>query len=151
MNTTASHIQGRVRENSPDSVNQKLNRQLFSKIHSYKGKSEPIISARIKKLEKEWDIERVLEVNASAIALSGIIMGALVSKKWFLLPAVVSGFLLQHGLQGWCPPLPLFRTLGIRTRKEIDEELYAMKALRGDFKNITKRSGSGFIWGRLRR
>jgi len=34
---------------------------------------------------------------------------------------------LQHGLQGWCPPLPLLRRLGIRTRGEIDREKYALK------------------------
>ncbi|HET9942578.1 MAG TPA: hypothetical protein VFR05_04515, partial [Terriglobia bacterium] len=41
--------------------------------------------------------------------------------------------LLQHAVQGWCPPVPLFRRLGIRTQREIDEERYALKAMRGDF------------------
>ncbi len=54
-------------------------------------------------------------------------------KRFFALPAVVAGFLLQHALQGWCPPLPLFRRLGVRTAAEIDQERYALKALRGDF------------------
>ncbi|WP_407921819.1 hypothetical protein, partial [Corallococcus sp. AB049A] len=30
----------------------------------------------------------------------------------------MGSFLLQHGLQGWCPPLPLLRRLGLRTRGE---------------------------------
>lgn len=34
--------------------------------------------------------------------------------------------LLQHGLQGWCPPLPVLRRLGVRTRGEIDREKYAL-------------------------
>jgi hypothetical protein len=34
--------------------------------------------------------------------------------------------------QGWCPPLTVFRRLGVRTRREIDLERYAIKALRGD-------------------
>jgi hypothetical protein len=33
-----------------------------------------------------------------------------------------SGFLLQHALQGWCPPVPLLRQLGFRTSYEIEEE-----------------------------
>jgi hypothetical protein len=149
MKTTASNIKGRVRENSPKAANRKMNQKLLSKIYNYKNESPTVISGRIKKLEKEWDIERVLEVNASALALTGLLLGTFFSRKWFLIPAVVSGFLLQHGLQGWCPPLPVFRTLGIRTRKEIDEELYAMKALRGDFKDFPKRSRS--LLSRLRR
>jgi hypothetical protein len=35
-------------------------------------------------------------------------------------------FLLQHGLQGWCPPLPVLRRLGVRTQREIDAEKYAL-------------------------
>jgi hypothetical protein len=48
-------------------------------------------------------------------------------------PAVVTTFLLQHALQGWCPPVPFFRKRGVRTMREIDTERYALKALRGDF------------------
>ena len=45
----------------------------------------------------------------------------------------MTGFLFQHATQGWCPPVPLFRKLGVRTRSEIDREKYALKILRGDF------------------
>jgi hypothetical protein len=54
-------------------------------------------------------------------------------RRLLLLPLGVALFLLQHGLQGWCPPLALFRRRGVRTRREIDLERYALKALRGDF------------------
>jgi len=47
--------------------------------------------------------------------------------------AIVLPFLFQHAVQGWCPPVPVFRWLGVRTRQEIDEEKYALKVLRGDF------------------
>jgi hypothetical protein len=56
-----------------------------------------------------------------------------VHRKWYILPAAVTSFWLQHGLQGWCPPLPLFRKMGIRTTREINEERMALKVLRGDF------------------
>jgi len=67
-------------------------------------------------------------------------LGATVDRKWFAFPAVVASFLLQHALQGWCPPLPIFRRMGFRTAAEIDRERYALKALRGDFRNV---SGNG--------
>ena len=57
-------------------------------------------------------------------------------RKWFLFPAVVAGFLLQHAVQGWCPPLPVFRRYGVRTQTEIDYERYALKSLRGDFQGL---------------
>lgn len=104
------------------------------------------IDRRLEELEREWDIERVLEVNGSVLALTGLALGATTSRKWFLLPAAVVGFCLQHALRGWCPPLPLFRRMGVRTQREIDEERYALKALRGDFADLPlaeQRDGDG--------
>jgi hypothetical protein len=60
------------------------------------------------------------------------------SRLSFILPAVVAGFLLQHAVQGWCPPVPVFRRLGIRTAREIDLERYGLKAIRGDFNGLTE-------------
>lgn len=74
----------------------------------------------------------MLEANAATAVLIGLALGATVSRKFFFLPGIVAGFLLQHALQGWCPPLPVFRRAGIRTQSEIEEERYALKALRGD-------------------
>ncbi len=91
------------------------------------------IDRRLRELDAEWDIERVLETNASSLALLGLTLGATVNRKFFLMPALVMGFLLQHALQGWCPPVPLFRRLGIRTQSEIELERHALKALRGDY------------------
>ena len=54
------------------------------------------------------------------------------------LRVLVSGFLLQQALQGWCPPLPLLRRLGFRTAEEISQERNALKALRGDFDKVKK-------------
>jgi hypothetical protein len=59
-----------------------------------------------------------------------------VNRRWFALPAIVATFLLQHAVQGWCPPLSVFRRLGFRTAAEIDHERYALKAIRGDFAQI---------------
>jgi hypothetical protein len=56
-----------------------------------------------------------------------------------LFPAVVLSFLPLHAIEGWCPPVPILRRLGIRTREEIDRERYALKALAGDFAGISKK------------
>ena len=71
----------------------------------------------------------------------GVLLGATRGRKWFVLPLVVSGFLLQHALQGWCPPVPVLRRLGVRTRLEIERERYALKILRGDFEGVERQEG----------
>ena len=81
-------------------------------------------------------MERLLETNASAIAFTGLLLGVAHSKRWLIVPGIVLPFLFQHAVQGWCPPVPLFRRLGVRTRKEIDREKYALKVLRGDFDKV---------------
>ena len=117
----------RVRSSTAAHVNEEIDLQTDINIQRYKGKSKAEILERIQMLDKEWDIERVLEVNASTLALTGLILGLTKNRKWLFLPGIVLPFLLQHGLQGWCPPLPLLRRLGIRTRGEIDREKYALK------------------------
>jgi hypothetical protein len=106
---------------------------MLNRLRQYENADRTAISARIHELEQEWDIERVLEANAASIALIGLTLGATANRRWFVLPAVVAGFLLQHALQGWCPPLPVFRRLGVRTAREIHEEIVALKVMRGDF------------------
>ncbi|WCO66332.1 hypothetical protein PO878_17670 [Iamia majanohamensis] len=104
----------------------------------YLGKPEEAITARIRELECESDMERILAANASTLALLGVLGGLFVNRRLFLVPLVVLTFLLQHAVQGWCPPLPLFRRLGVRSRQEIDAERYALKALRGDFATLSR-------------
>ncbi|MCA9457611.1 MAG: hypothetical protein KC587_13175, partial [Nitrospira sp.] len=48
---------------------------------------------------------------------------------------------LQHAIQGWCPPVPLFRRMGIRTTHEIQQERHALKALRGDYRDVAEIAG----------
>ena len=57
-------------------------------------------------------------------------------RRWFVLPALVGAFLLQHAIQGWCPPVSVLRRMGVRTTREINHERFALKALRGDFDNV---------------
>ncbi|WP_299700394.1 hypothetical protein [uncultured Pontibacter sp.] len=140
MKNNEQEIQGRVRESTPDSLNERVDSSIRQSIARYKGRSKEEISERIRELDQEWSVERTLQVNAATLALSGTLLGAFVNKRWFLMPGIVTTFLLQHGIQGWCPPLPIMRGLGIRSRREIDEERYALKALRGDFDDISPKS-----------
>jgi len=94
------------------------------------------IPARLAELEREWDVERVLQANASTLILSGLVLGTAASRHFLWLPVAVLCFLAQHAVQGWCPPLPILRRAGVRTAGEIDRERHALKALRGDFDRV---------------
>ena len=96
------------------------------------------IGEHLGELDREWDIERAIELNASAIALTGVFLGATADRRFLILPALVTGFLLQHAVQGWCPPVPLLRRMGFRTAQEIEKERHALKAVRGDYKALER-------------
>lgn len=126
----------RVRKNTASNVNEKMDQVLLENMRkaiTNKG----LIDTRIAQINKEWDIERWLETNASIIAFVGILLAYFFNIYWLILPAVVLVFLFEHAVQGWCPPLPIFRRFNVRTQKEIDQELYSLKLIRGDFNNIT--------------
>jgi hypothetical protein len=125
----------RVPKQTAADVNRQIRKELEARLWFYAYNPEQI-EARLQELQQEWDVERTLESNAASLALTGTVLGLLVSRKFLLLPAVVSAFLLQHAIQGWCPPLPFFRRLGTRTMAEIEAERYALKVLRGDFQDL---------------
>jgi hypothetical protein len=123
----------RVRAHTATHVNEQIDIKIQRNIERVAARGEPAIARRIAQLDEEWDVERYLEMNASALALTGTLLGIFVNKKFLAIPCIVLPFLFQHAVQGWCPPIPLLRRRGVRTRKEIDAEKYALKALRGDF------------------
>ena len=130
----------RVREHSSGEANLRIDRETQRRVLRASGQASPALTRQIDELDKEWDMERVLETNAAALALSGVLLGLLVNKKFFAVPCFVLPFLLQHALQGWCPPVPMFRRYGVRTRKEIEAEKNALKALRGDFDHLKEKT-----------
>jgi hypothetical protein len=126
----------RVPASTSDRTNADIEEKTRERLRACASRPEGI-PARLAELEREWDIERTLEANAATLALIGTVLGAFLD-RWFLaIPIVVTIFLLQHALQGWCPPLPILRALGFRTSREIAEERTALKSLRGDFEGVT--------------
>lgn len=133
----------RVPNQTDQAVNERIRRTTEQNIAKLKHAGRSAIGRRLRELDAEWDIERLLEANAATACLIGLGLGATVDRRWFALPAVVAAFLLQHAVQGWCPPLPVFRRLGVRTASEIDYERYALKALRGDFADVSQQQRNG--------
>jgi hypothetical protein len=122
----------RVKRHTGATVNRQIMGRIAESVRWHAAHPEEI-DHRLRELDREWDIERTLEANASTLAFTGVMLGATVDRRWLALPALVTAFLFQHAVQGWCPPLPILRRLGFRTAREIDTERNALKALRGDF------------------
>src|SRR5688500_17851405 len=102
----------RVRKNTSEELNRELDRQIAVRVRDYAmNRSDDEISKRIDELDREWDIERALQANASLIGLGGLLLGVTADRRWLVLPGVVLPFLFQHAVQGWCPPVPLFRRM----------------------------------------
>ena len=127
----------RVPQATDEELNRRIRDETEASIARHAG-SRSDIERRLAELDREWDIERTLEANAASVSLIGIALAVTVNRGFLVLPAAVAGFLLQHALQGWCPPVPLFRRLGVRTQTEIEQERHALKALRGDYADIPR-------------
>lgn len=131
------HRSDRVSRNTAPAIARRIERDAAGRVAELAG-SPARIATRLKALDKEWDVERVLETNAATLALGGSLLALFVDRRFLAVPLVVTGFLLQHALQGWCPPLPVLRRLGVRTAREIERERTALKAVRGDFDELAR-------------
>lgn len=99
----------------------------------YVGATDEDLSARIRELEREWAVERVFEAKIASVSLLGLALGVAVDRRFLALPLAAAALLLQHAFGGWSAPFPLLRTLGLRTAAEIQQEILALRILRGDF------------------
>jgi hypothetical protein len=81
-------------------------------------------------------------VVGSLVSVLGLWLARRDGGGWRVVGGVAAGLILQHGLTGFGPLAGLVRAVaGVRTRKEIDLEKFALKALRGDFERIPKSDG----------
>ena len=140
---------GRVRRLTVESINEKLRTDAEERVAYYANHPDQI-DRRLRELDEEWDIERVIETEGAATVLTGLVFGAVFSRKWYALAAFAGSMLLMHNLHGSYPLLPLFRRLGVRTAPEIAAERYALKVIRGDFEKIISGQESGTPENRLR-
>src|ERR1051325_9179154 len=105
----------RVPANTSEQLNEQIRRQTEANVAYFAQAGPAATQRRLEELDWEWDIERCVETMAPTFTLAGLGLGLTVNRKWFLLPIVVQSFFLQHALQGWCPPIPVLRRLGVRT------------------------------------
>jgi hypothetical protein len=122
----------RVAAHTDIDIDRRIEMETDERVRWY-AKNPGEIGRRIEELDREWDIERMLQANAGAAGVIGVLMGLMRSRVWYLLSAAAGGVLIQHATEGWSPPLILLRRLGLRTAREIEHERLALKIIRGDF------------------
>lgn len=130
-----------VRAHAPAPLNKRIDEKVEECVRHMAEQERPEMSRYLEALDREWDINRAVSVGAAALGLAGLLLARVDGRGWRVVSAVASGLLLQHGLLGWGPLAELVRVLGVRTRKEIDLEKFAIKALRGDFERVPKEGG----------
>jgi hypothetical protein len=131
-----------VRTHTPEERNRKIDARVEHCVqHMAEQMDRPAIGRYLEKLEREWDLNRVVTVAASAVSVLGLVLAAKDGRGWKVVSGVAAGLLLQHGVFGFGPLAELVRLLGVRTRRELDLEKFALKALRGDFERIPHEGG----------
>jgi hypothetical protein len=128
----------RVRRHTAESVLRRIDEETASQLAYYASADPEAIGRRLDELNREWDTDRAVELEASMMGLFGLALGVSVRPALLALPMFVGSAVLLHALTGWYPLLPLFRRMGLRSAREINRERYALKALRGDFRDMER-------------
>lgn len=115
----------RVSEHTAPAINRRIRLATYARLECI-GHRRTAIERRLAELDKEWDIERAIQLNAAGLIFAGTVLGLAVNQRFLALPLVVSAFLLQHAVQGWCPPVPVLRRHGFRTEREIADERHEL-------------------------
>ena len=128
----------RVRLNTPSKFNNRIDQATMKRVWGYAKKSPEELSARVAELDREWDLERVLETGAATLSFTGVLMSIVERRRrWLFLPAAALASLLQHSLTRKSVAVRFLRAMGVRTRREIEAEKCALRMLRGDFDKLT--------------
>ena len=115
MISNGTHELDRVRAQTPPELLQKIDARIEEQIRFYATQPPEVISRRIRELDEEWDIDRLLETSASGLAIGSLLL-AMVNRKWLLITVAALGVLFQHSTKGWSvsAPCAVVRTRAIR-------------------------------------
>lgn len=119
----------RVQHHAPSRTTDKIATETRERLRYYAGEGKAKIGERLRELERESDIERAIEVEAPLMMLTGIALGARLHKGFFAIPVFAASMVLVHSFHGWYPLIPVFRKLGFRTTREINDERQALLIL----------------------
>ena len=118
-------------------------RRQFEMSVAYHSMHPEHINDRLHELDQEWAAETVWVAATSGGTIAGSLL-ALLKGRHLLMLTLASNFLLLKGITtGHSPMIAFLRRAGFRTKNEIEQERYALKALRGDFADVEPAEGHG--------
>jgi len=91
---------------------------------------------RLAVIDREWSAGRMTKATLGVTMLVGFALTALLSPYWLILPALGAVFLLQYLFDRTSWLGKLFQAIGYRSGAEIDQEKFALRTLRGDFRSL---------------
>ena len=94
------------------------------------------INDRLCQLENEWSAGRATKVTLAFVILAGIAMRMAFGAWWVILPIAGGLFLFQYAFSRTSWLGNMFREIGFRSGAKIEEEKFALKTLRGDFRHL---------------
>lgn len=91
---------------------------------------------RLKALEGEPELETVAILGLAGAGILAFAFGILGSRLWRIAAWLALPLIFAQALGRFRSARELLGGLGMRSRREIEEEKYALKALRGDFRDF---------------
>lgn len=128
----------RVDANTSPEIKKRFRERLIANVNRFLGSDREAIDKRLKELDREWNVERAIELEAPLIIGLGAALGLLHNRKWFAVSGVAAGMVVLHNTKGWYPLLPVFQRMGLRSQKDIDTERNALRVLRKDHNLYTR-------------
>lgn len=142
----------RTRSHTSAVVNHRIDRRTRAAVEACVREGKSAIEKRMGELDREWDVDRAVMLNFSVVGglllATGIRRFAKVPpfqprpKGLLYLFGAQIGFLALHSVVGWCPPVPLLRRLGIRTKQEIETERQLLLQAADDSKPTARNAQS---------
>jgi hypothetical protein len=136
MRTYPPHEMDHIRRRTPEPIKARIDHASARCVAELAERPHLEISEHVAQLDKEWDVNRWGELGCAGLVLLGAAGGRL-----RIASAAAGAALLWMSLGGGGPVIWLLRRLGRRTRRELDLEKYAAKALRGDFDFVSSEHG----------
>ena len=94
------------------------------------------INDRLAQLDREWSAGRATKVTLAFVVLVGMAMTLAFGTWWAILPVAGGLFLFQYAFTRTSWMGNMFREVGFRSGAQIEEEKFALKTLRGDFRHL---------------
>jgi len=95
------------------------------------------VEDRLNQLDWEWTAGRMTKVATGVIVLAGVALTAATGSWWWIAMTVVGGlFLLEYSFSRTSVLGRLFSEMGYRSGCEVEQEKFALKTLRGDFRHL---------------